>query len=117
MHFLADESCDFGVVIALRTAGHDVTAIAEISPREEDYNVMKCALQEERILITEDKDFGQLVYASKQATGGVLFLRFPAKARSSLAKTVVDVVRRRGERLKGRFTVIQPGRVRFGRIP
>jgi len=117
MYFLADESCDFGVVIALRTAGHEVTAIAEISPREEDDNVMKCALQEERILITEDKDFGQLVYASKQATGGVLFLRFPAKARSSLAKPVVDVVRRRGERLKGKFTVIQPGRVRFSRIP
>lgn len=36
MRFLADESCDFGVVLALRTAGHDVAAIAEVSPREED---------------------------------------------------------------------------------
>ena len=117
MRFLADESCDFGVVLALRTAGHDVAAIAEVSPREEDNSVMERALQEERIVVTEDKDFGQLVYANRQATGGVLFLRFPAKARASITKTVVDIVRRRGERLKGKFTVVQPGRVRFGRLP
>jgi len=36
MQFLADESCDFGVVLALRAAGHDVVAIAEVSPREEE---------------------------------------------------------------------------------
>ena len=117
MRFLADESCDFGVVRALRTAGHDIMAIAEVSPREEDDRVMERALQERRIVVTEDKDFGQLVYANRQTTGGVLFLRFPAKARTSIATTVVDVVRRGGERLKGEFTVVQPGRVRFGRTP
>ncbi len=78
---------------------------------------MQRALQEERIVVTEDKDFGQLVYANRHATGGVLFLRFPAKARASIAKTVVDIVRRQGEQLKGKFTVIRPGRVRVGRIP
>ena len=73
MRFLADESCDFGVVLALRTAGRDVAAIAEVSPREEDDSVMKRALQEERIVVTQDKDFGQLVYANRQATGGCSF--------------------------------------------
>jgi len=86
MRFLADESCDFGVVLALRTAGHDVAAIAEVSPRGEDNSVMERALQEERIVVTEDKDFDQLVYANRQATGGVLFLRFPAKAGPALPK-------------------------------
>jgi hypothetical protein len=68
MRFLADESCDFSVVRALRSADHDVVAIAEISPREEDPSVMECAVGESRILITEDKDFGQLVYARMQRT-------------------------------------------------
>jgi len=117
MRFLADESCDFGVVLALRAAGHDVVAIAEVSPREQDNSVMERALQQERVVVTEDKDFGQLVYANRQATGGVLFLRFPAKARASIAKTVLDIVRRRGKTLKGKFAVVQPGRVRFSRIP
>ena len=62
MRFLADESCDFSVVRALRSADHDVVAIAEVSPREEDPSVMDRAVKESSILITEDKDFGQLVY-------------------------------------------------------
>ena len=41
MRFLADESCDFSVVRALRAADHDVVAIAEVSPREEDDTVME----------------------------------------------------------------------------
>jgi predicted nuclease of predicted toxin-antitoxin system len=117
MRFLADESCDFSVVRALRSAEHDVIAIAEVSPREEDDDVREMAVKDERILITEDKDFGQLVYADLRRTGGVIFIRFPARARRNLAETVVEVVRQRGRRLIGTFTVLQPGRVRSGGIP
>lgn len=115
MRFLADESCDFTVVTALRTAGHDVVAVAEISPRVDDEVVIDRAVREDRILITEDKDFGQLVYANKRTMGGVLFIRFPARVRRSLPRTVVELVKRRGERLIGRFVVVQPGRTRVGR--
>lgn len=117
MRFLADESCDFSVVRALRSAKHDVVAIAEVSPRVEDDEVRERAVSDERILITEDKDFGQLVYAAMRRTGGVIFIRFPARARRQLADAVVDLVRQRGQRLVGNFTVIQPGRVRTGRNP
>ena len=117
MRFLADESCDFAVVRALRTAGHDVTAIVEISPRAEDEFVLDRALHEKRILITEDKDFGQLVYANKQASDGVIFIRFPAKLRRSLPQTVVQLVNRRGDALIGCFVVVQPGRIRIGKNP
>jgi len=83
MRFLADESCDFSVVRALRAEGHDIVAIAEISPREEDDDVRERALKDDRLLITEDKDFGQLVYADMRSTGGVIFIRFPARATES----------------------------------
>jgi len=46
MRFLADESCDFAVVRVLRSADHDVLAIAEVSPREEDQDVMERAVRE-----------------------------------------------------------------------
>lgn len=117
MRFLADESCDYSVVVALRSAHHDVVAIAEVSPRAEDDDVREKAVGDDRILITEDKDFGQLVYASMRTTGGVIFIRFPTRARRSLPEAVVELVRQRGERLKGSFTVLQPGRVRTGRSP
>ena len=117
MRFLADESCDFAVVRARRTAGHNVTAIVEISPRAEDEFVLDRALHEKRILITEDKDFGQLVCANKQASDGVIFIRFPAKLCRSLPQTVVQLVNRRGDALIGCFVVVQPGRIRIGKNP
>ena len=71
-----------------------------MSPREEDDARHERAVRGDRILITEDKDFGQLVYANMQKTGGVIFIRFPARVRRSLPATVVEVVRRRGQRLR-----------------
>ena len=115
MRFLADESCDFAVVRALREAGHDVAAITEISPRATDEAVIEIAVREERILLTEDKDFGQLVYAYRRITGGVLLLRFPARVRAGLPGAVVNLVKRRGQGLVGRFVVVQPGRIRISR--
>jgi predicted nuclease of predicted toxin-antitoxin system len=52
MRFLADESCDFAVVRALRASGYDITAVSEITPRAEDSNVISLAVREERILLT-----------------------------------------------------------------
>jgi predicted nuclease of predicted toxin-antitoxin system len=114
MRFLADENCDFAVVRALRTAGHDVLVVAEAAPGAEDVVVVDLAVREGRILLTEDKDFGQLVYAAKRDTGGVILLRYPATARTNLSKAVVELVGRLGESLIGRFVVMQPSRVRIG---
>ena len=114
MRFLTEENCNFTVVRAPRAAGHDVAAVAELSPRTDDEIVIDRAVREQRILITEDKDFGQLVYADKRASGGVLFIRFPAHVRRSLVRTIVELVRRRGEKLIGDFVVVQPGRTRVG---
>ena len=81
---LADESCDFAVVRALRAAGHDVAVIVESAPGTPDDNVIDLAVREARILITEDTDFGQLVYAHAHPSAGVILLRFPAAVRGDL---------------------------------
>ena len=60
MQFLADESCDFAVVRSLKDAGHDVVAVAEILRGASDEVVIDLAASKRRILITEDKDFGQV---------------------------------------------------------
>lgn len=60
LRFLADESCDFAVVRALRAEGFDVLAVAEISPGAEDKSVIEYTVRERRLLLTEDEDFGRL---------------------------------------------------------
>ena len=116
MRFLADESCDFTVVRMLRAAGHDVIAVSEVTPRADDSDVIKLAVREKRILLTEDKDFGQLVFAHGQKSPGVIFLRFPVAARKKIAEEVVRFVTERGEKLAACFVTIQPGRIRINKV-
>jgi predicted nuclease of predicted toxin-antitoxin system len=115
MRFLADESCDFAVVRALQAAGHEVLCVSEITPRAEDSDVIGLAFREERILLTEDKDFGQLVYAHGKKTLGVVFLRFPTSIRRQIARDVVKLVKQQAEKLVGCFVTVQPGRIRISR--
>ena len=115
MRFLADESCDFNVVRALRDAGYDVVAVSEVSPRAEDAKVIDIAVRDRRVLLTEDKDFGQLVHSHGRKTQGVILLRYPVLVREQLAKDVVRLAKRHGKKLAGCFIVIQPGRVRISR--
>jgi len=117
MRFLADESCDFAVVRTLRRAGFDAISVSESAPRAEDSEVIDLALREERILLTEDKDFGRLVYSHGQETVGVIFLRFPTFARKQVSKDVLNLVRQQGEKLVGAFVTIQPGRIRISHAP
>lgn len=117
MRFLADECCDFSVVEALRTAGYDVLCVSEIKPRADDTEVIKRAGLDKRILLTEDKDFGQLVYAHGHSITGVILLRFPSYARKTIAEDVVTLVTRQGKKLIGCFTTVQPGQVRIARPP
>ncbi|MGH9366470.1 MAG: DUF5615 family PIN-like protein [Thermoanaerobaculia bacterium] len=114
MRFLADESCDFAVVRALRASGHDVAAVAEMASRAEDRAVIEQAAEGKLILITEDKDFGQLVFAAGKPSAGVILIRFPSDQRRTLPQAIQELIRKKGNDLEGRFVVLQPGRVRIG---
>jgi hypothetical protein len=84
VRLVADESCDFSVVVALRRVGHDTVAIAETMSGADDDKVIALANSDERLLITEDKDFGRLVFAAARAHSGVILIRYPATARTGL---------------------------------
>jgi predicted nuclease of predicted toxin-antitoxin system len=117
LRFLADESCDFVVVRALRVAGYDVLAIAEQASGTSDRDVIQLALDDGRVLLTEDKDFGQLVFAAFAGSRGVILIRFPSDARAVLASVVVRVVDVYATRLSSAFVTLSPGRVRISGLP
>jgi predicted nuclease of predicted toxin-antitoxin system len=117
LRFLADESCDFVVVRALRVAGYDVLAIAEQASGTSDRDVIQLALDDGRVLLTEDKDFGQLVFAAFAGSRGVILIRFPSDARTLLASVVVRVVEVYATRLSSAFVTLSPGRVRISGLP
>ena len=115
MRFLADEGCDYVVVEALRAQDHDVVDVAAVARGATDRTVIELARRDERILLTEDKDFGQLYFAGSEGETGVILIRFPSSARGALRQAIVDCVKERGDDLLGAFTVVEPGRFRIRR--
>ena len=113
MLFLADESCDACMIRTLRTDGHDVMAVSEEHRGAGDSTVLKLAADTSRLLVTEDKDFGQLVFASCHDHSGVILLRYPFPLRHHIAARLSSLVKDRGETLRHSFTVIEPGRIRI----
>ena len=117
MKFLADESCTRPVILALRNAGHDVTAISEVAGGATDDQVLERASSEARILITEDRDFGNLVFGQQRPSPGVMLVKFQGRVRSAKAASVVQAVTLLGSKLQNAFVVVQPGRVRVSTRP
>ncbi|HUE24225.1 MAG TPA: DUF5615 family PIN-like protein [Bryobacteraceae bacterium] len=75
MTFVADESVDRQIVERLRLDGHRVAYVAEMSPGIMDETVLTESRVSESVLITADKDFGELVFRQRQASTGVLLMR------------------------------------------
>lgn len=113
LKFLADESCDFLFVKKLRSFGADVKAVVEDMPGVSDPVILKTAADENRILLTEDKDFGEWVFAHKSETTGVVLIRYPSEIRKKMAEFLVELVNRYGDELTVKFTVLEPGRARI----
>jgi predicted nuclease of predicted toxin-antitoxin system len=116
VRLVADENCDFSLVIDLRSAGYDVASISERMAGAEDETVIDFARSERRLLVTEDKDFGQLVFAAAKENSGVILIRYPASARSALTAAVLKLLADNGDNLYSRFAVLEPGRVRVTQL-
>jgi len=111
--FLADESCDFAIIRALRAEGFDVVSVAESYPALADENVLEIAYREKRLLLTEDKDFGEWVFSHGKQMCGIVLFRYPSIMRHSIANVTVELVKEHGLSLINKFTVIEPGRARI----
>jgi len=117
MKFLADENCEGPIVRALDTAGYDVEWVREVQPKASDTAVIARAQREQRILLTNDKDFAQLVYLQRLTTSGVVLLRLPALRSQQKARRLLAAVRQIGDDLAGFFTVLTPRAIRRRPLP
>ena len=87
----------------LRDAGHDVVAIAEVAKGATDEQVLERAVNEKRVLITKDRDFGELLYARGRSSAGVILTRSHSRVRQAKPATVVEAVTKLGARLRNAF--------------
>jgi predicted nuclease of predicted toxin-antitoxin system len=117
MRFLADENFPGDAVTALRAAGHDVLWIRTDAPGITDQDVLARSLEDARVLLTFDKDFGELAWRSGlPATCGIVLFRLPALSPTGVGKVIADVLMAR-EDWVGHFSVVEPGRIRVRVLP
>jgi predicted nuclease of predicted toxin-antitoxin system len=118
LKIVADEGIEKPVVVKLRAEGHHVIYIAEIAQGAPDIDVLALSHQEEALLITFDKDFGDLIFHQHYQSRGVVLVRLPDELSSSeKANIIVDVINTHGEKLFGAFTVITSSKIRVINFP
>jgi predicted nuclease of predicted toxin-antitoxin system len=93
--------------------GHDVQTVRARDPKMEDIDILSWAVSEGRMVVTMDKDFGELVYHSGQPHAGILLLRLEAASSSERVAVVEEIVKTHGDQLPGSFAVYQNGRLRI----
>ena len=113
MKLLVDENIESEIVGALREARHTVSDIKEISPGVEDHNVLEIATDLDSILITNDKDFGELVYRDKLVSNGVILLRFGKLEIAERIELLLGVLEERESELAEAFAVITTTGIRI----
>ena len=113
MNLLADESIGKSIVETLRQNGHNVLYISEFAPSIEDKAVLHQANLNRALLLTEDKDFGELVFRQGLVHMGVVLIRLSGLSLPAKAASVSTVLASYEDELLEAFSVISPGRVRI----
>ena len=115
MRFLVDECTGPGVARWLTEHGHDVFSVYEEARGMEDGGIIARAFAENRILITNDKDFGTKIYRERYSHRGVVLLRLEDERTASKIDTIRGLLESYADRLAGCFVVVTEVQVRFAR--
>ncbi len=113
MRFLVDESAGVSVAEYLRAQGHDAASVAESMPHAEDSSILLTAFSQGRIVVTNDKDFGELVFRCGQAHAGVLLLRLQDESAANKVRVVESVLQQASQQLPGNFVVATESHIRI----
>lgn len=117
MRLCANENIAEDCVIRLRQGGHDVLWIREIAPGSPDADVLAGALAEGRLLITCDKDFGELVFRrGARASHGIVLFRISQPSSAAMAERIAAVLASRND-WAGHFSVVDDSTIRMRRLP
>ena len=116
LSLLADENIDQRLVSSLRLAGISVYSVAESSPGITDEEVMPLSENLRAMILTDDKDFGEIVFRKQRSCRGIVLLRLTGVDYSRKADHVIQVIDRYGSEMIGKFVVITAERVRIRKL-
>lgn len=113
MRFLIDESTGSGVVNYLQAEGFDAVSVVDIMPQADDIEILRYAFAENRLVITNDKDFGDLIFRNQEPHQGIVLLRLQDESGVNRISVIARVIAQYADYLPGRFTVATEKNIRF----
>ena len=113
MELLADEGSDYQVVRQLRVEGYSVLSILETSPGIMDEEVLAKAIDLDAVLLTEDKDFGELTYRLRLPNRGIVLLRMNGCPLEQKLARIRQLLTNYGSRLQSSFCVVTESKIRI----
>ena len=117
MRILANENFPEAAIAALRARGHDVAWVRTDAPGSSDRQVLARAQAEDRILVTFDKDFGELAfYSNLPASCGIVLFRISAPSSAHVANVALSALESRPD-WAGHFSVVEDNRIRMTPLP
>lgn len=111
--FLVDVNIGRSVEEWLLENGYDMKAVRDINPRMLDRDILKIAVSEHRMVITMDRDFGELVYNSGMSHSGVLLLRLEDATANEKVEILEKILVLYWDKLLNNFCVFQHGKIRI----
>jgi predicted nuclease of predicted toxin-antitoxin system len=113
MRILADENLPEPMILRLLAAAHDVARMRDRKPGTPDHVVLRIACAERRVLVTRDRDFGELVVRDGAASAGVVVLRYRRDEAQAMIEALLRLLAVHGDRLMDMMVVLRPDRARL----
>lgn len=113
MRFIVDESTGFSVVRYLRSEGHDVLSVAEDMPQAHDDDILARAVEENRVLLTNDKDFGDLAFRRGHPHRGIVLFRLQDDSVGNRVRMTQLVLEQHAAQLQDHFVVVTDNGIRI----
>lgn len=113
MRFLVDECTGPGVARWLAEQGHDVYSVFNNAPGTPDEELVVKAFAENRIIITNDKDFGEQVFREKKPHKGIILLRLENERTHNKIRVLKEVLHNYPDKLTQQFVVVTERKIRF----
>ena len=110
---LADENIDQYIIETLRKAAIDVYSVREKQGGVSDESIIMLSKNPDRIILTEDKDFGEWVYAHEEKNISVILLRYSYPYKAAITEILLELIKTKGQELFGKYTTITLRKIRI----
>ena len=112
LKFIADVNLEKPIVDWLLESSYDVQWIPDYDCGMTDDELLYMAAAEKRILVTNDKDFGELTFRQKRLSSGIILFRLKGQSTQEKVRLAAILTAEYGERLSGHFTVVTRKRIK-----